>query len=249
MAEVKMDLQELKALEGKVLEYKKNADTLQDIINEKNQEITKIQADKRTVRTTIKVEPESTQYIPTYSNNSENIKRHFLLKVKEICKFFCKGGLAHYQGDNPEIFTREICHLTDKFFSELEHYRSPMMSTGPTYKETKTTEYINFEDVKTEILTKLEGDVADEVTRYKKEIATLKDTLTNSGIVSDKKLKDSEEKYQNQINELIKTRDVQYYDLVKKYDDLLADKEAKSLEQQIQELKDALAAEKAKKMV
>lgn len=245
MAEVKMDLTELKALEDSRDKWQNLSIKHEITIKEKEQEIVKVLADKRTVKTTIKVVPKK-KFEYNFRSDSFHMNMDYPIdmrkryspeteaSVREICKH-----LSHAAG-------KEYYHNIEPIIADvLERYLRKEVKIDT--EEITTTEYVNFDDVLVDIRAKVEQSVATEISGYKKTISDLQDKVTNSSITENKKTQQLIETYELKIKELGDAFNKQYKALEKEYQDFRERRETRSLEKQIRDLKLELEQERARK--
>jgi hypothetical protein len=223
MAKVEMDLAELDKIRQNLIEAKAEIVLKEGIIKEKDEEIVKVQADKRTIKTTIYEYPKS--YIHNYSNYNDI--------AMDIV-----GNVAMYTSG------RSVYNSGNKLAGE--YVLGKLMSLNQTLigQESKTkTEYVNFDDVLVQIRDEAEKKVLDDLNQKKYQIAQLTEKLGDAKTDKQQAL-DSQDKLHKAD---IKVKNEEMETLVQELMDLKENKERISLEDKVLRLEKALEVETNKK--
>lgn len=260
-----MDLAELKQMEDTEKRLREHIKNQQEIINEKDTEIAKIMADKRSVL--------KTKHVTEYKSAPVSLNKY---QIENILEGF-KAAVLHY--GNGQRYNSSLMRYEDQTIQQLQS----LVSTVPLYsaksEETETVQYINFEDVQRDLRENAEKAVGQELGQLRvktqdqeAKIAELKQEYTEKleklNKESSKALGDLEtaknteviqltqqhreelHKLEKEHADLLDKRNKTIEDLKKQYDDLKYDRDTRSTEQklqdQISELKALLEKEQKK---
>lgn len=233
MGQVTMDLAEL----DKIREDLKIANSVilekEAVIKQKDEEIVKITADKRTVRIVEKIVDSSSVKFDHLSTSNVSNANFVNPDLYELYNNIMRRAKSFgYSKDLAIRISEEIIFLVKKYVNSDNNVFKP--------KTVSTTEYINFEDVVSELTEKAESKVAVEIDGYKKTIASLQDKITNFQIAEEKAKKTLIESYEERLDDLSTTYKKEYDALEKAFTDLKEDRDTRTLHQQIEDLKKEL---------
>jgi len=223
MAEVKLTLAELDKIREdlKLSQFeiiKKN-----DIIIQKNAEIAQVKADKRTVKVTEKLVQSPTSYSDyEYPFHSWGPPKDCGKKsIEQEIEYLLRGTGASY--------TRAVDNITRYIREAISNTKNKTISEF-------TTEYINFEDVQQEIRTKLEANVAQELGELKAKVAKLTTNLSEVNALHTEEVGKLNKKAQEEADKIVEIHRQTVNILDKRYQDLLHNRDARSLQKQINAL-------------
>lgn len=222
MAEVTMTLLELDTLRDDLKIAKETIATKDQVIKEKDEEIVRVQNDKRTVLVTHK---ETVPDIFSRKLHSRELysreNSEYRCAIQELT--FKLGGRYNQHG------IADI--LENAGFIYFGRY-----PTRITPDVTTTREFVNFEDVKVEIRQQLETASAAQIDGYLKTISELRDKLSASDIKYQKEIDTLAAKWKDKFDEADLQWRKKYDTLTEDYKLLQEDKKRQSLEARIAEL-------------
>lgn len=245
MALVHIDLAELDKIRDDLNKAGIEIAKKNDLLTEKEKEIEAVKADKRTVRVVTKMIPKHSEtfnysvdgYLKLmrdyeYANHREMERKTYSIS-EEIIRM-CRSSSSTYG-------------LMERIQAVLMRYYSNNRPLTPEFTEHTTTEYVNYDDVLVQIRQELEAKVANELSGYKTQIHQLQGTITDMSNKEASKFKELTEDYDLKIENLTRRKDEQIAAIQKAFDDFKAEKDTRSLEQQVADLKAELELWKNKK--
>jgi len=236
-----MDLSELDKIRE---DLKKAYSTITDresIIKEKDEEIVKVKADKRTVKVIEKQIPKPTVSYEFHMNMNTHVKGRYDGRFRELAQTIYYKVRSDGHERHSHYAVEEIAALLERY-----KFNSPINST-PEMETVTTTEYINFDDVLADISQKVEQRVASEIDGYKKQLSALNDTVTHAQINQEKAKKDLIAKYEEQIKDLNEAFIKDYKKLEEDFEAFKTDKDTRTLEQKVKDLEKELEMERNRK--
>lgn len=236
MAEVRISLAELDKIREDLNKAEKTIVKKDGIIKEKDAEIAKVLADKRTVLRTEKeiVIKRESSYDHNFDFSFRSTNQSVSDAAVEIFKQI-RPVLSSVISNNEIIYMIETVLMRK---SKEMSYRTARITADTQDKNEKvvTTEYINFEDVISELKEKSEKSVAAEMDSLKKTLHTLQESVTNNQInqsVAENRLI---KKYEDEIKALKEAHYESYNKLSKDFENFRLEKDTRSLEQKVRDL-------------
>jgi hypothetical protein len=238
MGQVTMDLSELDKIRE---DLKKANSTIADkdlVIKEKDEEIVKVKADKRTIRITEKLQKRPPSAFEFQMADFTG-RRGYGSMIEEAASNIYHSIRRNMHERSNGWVMQEISVVLEKLMrSNVEKEKLEVVTS---------TEYVNFDDVLAEINTKVEQRVASEIDGYKRQLSALNDTVTHAQINEEKAKRDLMDKYEEQIKKLTETFNKDYKKLQEDFEAFRTDKDTRTLEQKVKDLERELEIERNRK--
>jgi hypothetical protein len=246
MAQVDISLEALDKIRDDLKEAKGIIVEKDKVIKEKDEEIIKVIADKRTLKTTITKSPKIRLSEPDLSGLASKYSQEMLRIISSSKSSHEMEARMRYHNSGGDYYSLPSDvgggHVLYQYMLSLaKEVNNTNLALGLN-EETKT-EYVNFDDVLSQIRTEVEGKLSEELNTQRARIASLSTELGDAEIKKNQAIKKVEDDFILIKEGLNKS----YEALQSQYDNLLADKETKTLQEQIITLEAELKAEKNKK--
>lgn len=249
MAKVEMDLAELDLIRQDLADAKDQVTSLENVVKSKDVEIATVKADKRTVRIreTLVNKPQKPVY-DEYSSYRTATAHNPVNSHVENLAHVVMNLFKNTRRDFP------VYHFTQDFNQALRGYGFKHETEIPAFNSdvVTTTEYINFDDVVSELKQKQDQQIASEIDSYKKQISQLQSDKTDFEIkmkqacdTIDKHREISMKGMQEHHEKEIQGLKADYDKLKQEYEDFKLDRKRISLEQRIFDLEKELAYQKS----
>lgn len=239
MAEVKMDLQELKAIENKIEEVQKKADQDKKELQDK---IDNLQKEKETlIKNQKRVMLTRTNYQIKYTIPATRVQTERALQtaLNWTCKYHPMNMFDY--GFNHDFVKNVLEYMDNNNGYGIEYYETKDVVNGKTEDK---YEFINLDEAINTALKQEDSDYTKELKEIKKENMTLKKTLTDYDLNKEDEIKIITERENKRYTQLQKDSAKKYNEMVedtsKKYKELEEEsaKKYKALEEEFAKYKD-----------